>query len=127
MAEGILRAEAGDLFDVHSAGSDPAGYVHPRAIEVMAELGIDLSSHTSKSLDRYLDGSVDTVITVCDHANEACPVFPGQANRHHWGFPDPPKDIRPGESEIDAFRRIRDDIRQVFSAFAAGYRQARAG
>lgn len=124
MAEGILRAEAGNLFDVSSAGSKPAGYVHPTAIEVMKEVDVDLSGHESKSLDLFLDTDIDTVITVCDNANESCPVFPGAANRYHWGFEDPPKAIRPGETEIEAFRRIRDQIRQVFGAFAAGYRQA---
>lgn len=125
MAEGILRSEAEDLFEVHSAGSRPAGYVHPTAIEVMKELDIDLSGHESKSLEQFLDEDINTVITVCDNANESCPVFPGAANRYHWGFEDPPKAIRPGETEIQAFRRIRNQIRQVFGAFAAGYRQAR--
>jgi arsenate reductase len=124
MAEGILRKGAGDLFEVHSAGSKPAGYVHPRAIEVMAEIGIDLSAHTSKHLDQFLDKRIDTVITVCGNADQVCPVFPGQVNRFHWGFEDPPHAVRPGETELDAFRRIRDEIRKVFEAYAAGYRQA---
>lgn len=124
MAEGVLRAAAGDLLEVQSAGSAPAGYVHPTAIEVMGEIGIDLSGHESKHLDRFLNAGIDTVITVCDNANESCPVFPGAANRHHWGFEDPPKAIRDGETEIEAFRRIRDEIRRVFEAYAAGYRQA---
>ncbi|MFW6353014.1 MAG: arsenate reductase ArsC [Verrucomicrobiota bacterium] len=127
MAEGILRHAAGDLFEVHSAGSKPAGYVHPLAIEALGEIGIDVSAHTSKHLDQFLDAGIDTVITVCDHANEACPVFPGTVNRHHWGFEDPPHAARPGESEIEAFRRIRDQIRNTFEAFAVGYRQALAG
>jgi arsenate reductase (thioredoxin) len=124
MAEGILREVGGDLFEVHSAGSKPAGYVHPRSIEVLAEIGIDISSHSSKHLDQFLGAGIDIVITVCDHANESCPIFPGTVRRHHWGFEDPPKAMRPGESELDAFRRIRDQIRQVFEAFAAGYRDA---
>ena len=123
MAEGILRREANDLFDVYSAGSNPAGYVHPLAVEALKEIGIDISAHTSKHLDRFLDAGIDTVITVCDNANESCPVFPGKVNRYHWGFEDPPKAVRPGESELDAFRRIRDDIRKVFGAFVSGYRQ----
>lgn len=122
MAEGILRNAAGDLFDIYSAGSNPAGYVHPRAIEVLKELDIDISAHTSKHLEQFLNVGIDTVITVCDDANEACPIFPGQVNRHHWGFEDPPKAQREGESELDAFRRIRDEIRKVFEAYAAGYR-----
>ena len=126
MAEGILRREANDMFDVYSAGSNPAGYVHPLAVEALKEIGIDISAHTSKHLDRFLDAGIDTVITVCDNANESCPVFPGKVNRYHWGFEDPPKAVRPGESELDAFRRIRDDIRKVFGAFVSGYRQGSA-
>ncbi|TVR52564.1 MAG: arsenate reductase ArsC [Puniceicoccaceae bacterium] len=127
MAEGILRHAAGDLFDIHSAGSKPAGYVHPKAIEVLKEIGIDISGHTSKPMSDFLDRTVDTVITVCGNADQACPVFPGQINRYHWGFDDPPKAAHPGESEVDAFRRIRDEIRKVFEAYAAGYRDALAG
>lgn len=123
MAEGILRHAAADLFDVYSAGSKPAGYVHPLSIEVLKEIGIDISAHTSKHLNQFLDQRIDTVITVCGNADQACPMFPGQVNRHHWGFEDPPKAVRPGESEIDAFRRIRDQIRLVFGAYAAGFRQ----
>ncbi len=124
MAEGILRHMAGDLFDVYSAGSKPAGYVHPVGIEVLKEIGIDISGHESKHLDQYLDVGVDTVITVCGNANDACPVFPGKVRRHHYGFEDPPKAARPGETEIDAFRRIRDEIRMVFEAYVDGYRDA---
>ena len=126
LAEGILRHAAGDLFEVHSAGSRPAGYVHPSAVAVMREIGIDLSGHRSKPLDPFLDAGIDTVITVCDHANEACPVFPGNVTRYHWGFADPPKAVRPGETEIDAFRRIRDEIRLTFEAYASGFREALA-
>ncbi len=125
MAEGILRHAAGDLFEIHSAGSNPAGYVHPKAIEALREIGIDISGHESRHLDSFLDAGIDTVITVCDNANESCPAFPGQVNRHHWSFEDPPKAAREGESEMDAFRRIRDEIRKVFEAYAAGYRDAR--
>lgn len=126
MAEGILRNAAGDLFEVHSAGSKPAGYVHPKAIEALAEIGIDISDHESKHLDPFLDAGIDTVITVCGNADQACPVFPGKVNRYHWGFEDPPKAVRPDEAELDAFRRIRDEIRKVFEAYASGYRQALA-
>lgn len=122
MAEGILRAAAGDIVEVFSAGSKPAGYVHPLAIAALEEIGIDISGHSSKHLDQFMNAGIDTVITVCDHANESCPVFPGEVNRHHWGFEDPPKAARPGESEMDAFRRIRDEIRKVFEAYAAGLR-----
>ncbi|NDV61537.1 arsenate reductase ArsC [Puniceicoccales bacterium CK1056] len=124
MAEGILRHAAGDIVEVFSAGSKPAGYVHPMAIEALKEIGIDISGHSSKHLDQYLDAGIDTVITVCDHANESCPVFPGKINRYHWGFEDPPKAARPGESEMNAFRRIRDEIHKVFEAYAAGLRSS---
>lgn len=126
MAEGILRHAAGDLFDVFSAGSNPAGYVHPKAIEAMQEIGIDISDHSSKHLDQYLDAGIDVVITVCDNANESCPVFPGHVQRYHWGFEDPPKAASAGESEMDAFRRIRDEIKKVFGAYVAGFREALA-
>ena len=126
MAEGILRHIAGDLLEVQSAGSDPAGYVHPLAIEALKEMEIDISGHTSKHLSRFLEEDIDTVITVCGNADAACPMFPGQMNRHHWGFEDPPKAVRPGETEMDAFRRIRDEIAKVFGAFAAGYRQGKS-
>lgn len=124
MAEGILRHAAGDLFEVFSAGSNPAGYVHPHAITVLGEIGIDISSHTSKHVNEFLDVGIDTVITVCSNAQEACPVFPGHVQRYHWGFEDPPKAVRPGESELDSFRRIRDQIRSTFESYAAGYREA---
>ena len=123
MAEGILRNAAGDLFDVFSAGSNPAGYVHPTAIEVLKEIGIDISGHESKHLDQFLNAGMDTVITVCDDANEACPIFPGDVTRYHWGFEDPPKAAKNGESEMEAFQRIRDEIRKVFEAYASGFRQ----
>lgn len=126
MAEGILRTAAGDLFDVYSAGSNPAGYVHPNAIEVMGEIGIDLSGHSSKSLDQYLDAGIDTVITVCGNANEACPVFPGLVNRYHWGFEDPAHATGTEEEVLEAFRAIRDQIKLVFEAYAAGAREGRA-
>ncbi|MGC9450450.1 MAG: arsenate reductase ArsC [Oceanipulchritudo sp.] len=125
MAEGILRQAAGDLLEVHSAGSDPAGYVHPLAIEVLAEIGIDLSGHSSKHVERFFEDRIDAVITVCDNARESCPVFPGGPVHHHWGFEDPPKAAREGETEKDAFRRIRDEIRKTFEAYAAGYREGR--
>ncbi len=122
MAEGILRKAAGDLLEVHSAGSNPAGYVHPLAVKALQEIGIDISGHHSKHLDEFLNTGIDVVITVCDNANESCPAFPGQVQRHHWPFEDPPKAARPGESELDAFRRIRDEIRRVFEAYVDGWR-----
>ena len=126
MAEGILRAAAGDLLDVHSAGSKPAGYVHPLAIQAMAEIGIDISGHTSKHMDTFLDRGVHTVITVCGNADQACPIFPGQVARHHWGFDDPAHATGSEDEQRAVFRRVRDEIRRVFEAYAAGWRDASA-
>lgn len=126
MAEGFLRAEAGDLFTVHSAGSRPKGEVHPKAVAVMAEAGIDLSAHTSKPLEPFLQEKIDTVITVCDNAAEACPVFPGELNRYHWSFVDPDKATGSEEEVMAVFRGVRDEIARTFGAYAAGYREALA-
>ena len=119
LAEGILRAAVGEAAEVASAGSDPAGYVHPMAVEVMKEIEIDISAHTSKHLDEFLQQEVHTVITVCGNADQACPIFPGQAEKHHWPFDDPAK-ATGSEEEIRAvFRRVRDEIRVKFEAYAA--------
>jgi arsenate reductase len=120
LAEGILRAVAGNFLDVQSAGSKPAGYVHPLAIKVMAEINIDISAHRSKHLNEFLDKQVETVITVCGNADQACPLFPGQMNRHHWGFYDPAKAEGTDEEKIEVFRRVRDEICRIFEAYAAG-------
>ena len=123
LAEAILRRAAGDVIEVASAGSKPAGYVHPMAIEVLKEIGLDASGHRSKHLSEFLEVPVATVITVCGNADQVCPVFPGQVNRFHWGFDDPahatgtPKEIR------NEFRRVRDQIKLVFEAYAAGLKQ----
>lgn len=124
MAEGILRAAAGDLVEVQSAGSNPSGYVHPKAIEAMKELGIDISSHSSKHMNEFLNRKVDTVITVCGNADQACPMFPGQVNRYHWGFNDPAHATGTDDEIMSVFRKVRDEIGLVFSAYAAGLRQA---
>ena len=119
LAEGILRAAVGEAAEVASAGSDPAGYLHPMAVEVMKEIEIDISAHTSKHLDEFLQREVHTVITVCGNADQACPIFPGQAEKHHWPFNDPAK-ATGSEEEIRAvFRRVRDEIRVKFEAYAA--------
>lgn len=125
LAEGILRAAAGDIIDVRSAGSKPAGYVHPMAIRVMAEIGIDIAHHQSKHLSEFLHQRVETVITVCGNADQACPLFPGQLNRHHWGFDDPAKASGTDDEVLAVFRRVRDEIRRVFEAYAAGRRDGR--
>ena len=118
LAEGILRAAVGEAAEVASAGSDPAGYVHPMAVEVMKEIEIDISAHTSKHLDEFLQREVQTVITVCGNADQACPIFPGQADKYHWPFDDPAK-ATGSEEEIRAvFRRVRDEIRAKFEAYA---------
>jgi arsenate reductase len=122
LAEGILQATAGDAIQVASAGSKPAGYVHPMAIAVMKEIGIDISSHRSKHLSEFLDQSVETVITVCGNADQVCPMFPGQVNRYHWGFDDPAHAVGTEEEKLAVFRRVRDEIRRVFGAYAAGRR-----
>ena len=120
LAEGILQDALGPAWKVASAGSKPAGYVHPLAIRAMAEIGIDISSHHSKHLDQFLGDDVETVITVCGNADQACPLFPGQRNRHHWGFDDPAHATGTEEEQMAVFRRVRDEIRRVFTAYAAG-------
>lgn len=128
LAEGILRSAAGELMDVRSAGSKPAGYVHPLAIEVMREIGIDISTHRSKQLSEFLEQRVETVITVCANADHSCPVFPGQVNRHHWAFDDPAHASGTDDEKLAAFRQVRDEIKRVFEAYAAGRRdQANVG
>jgi arsenate reductase len=127
LAEGILSAALGDSFVVQSAGSKPAGYVHPLAIQVMKEIGIDISGHRSKHLDEFLNQPIETVITVCGKADQACPMFPGQVNRHHWGFYDPAHATGTNEEKLAVFRRVRDEIKLVFEAYADGRRdQAKA-
>jgi arsenate reductase len=126
LAEGFLRAAAGNHFEVASAGSKPAGYVHPLAIQVMQEVGIDISQHRSKHLSEFLDRNVETVITVCGNADQACPMFPGQVNRYHWGFDDPAHATGSDEEKLAVFRRVRDEIRRVFEAYAAGRRDGAA-
>ena len=117
MAEGILREVAGDVLNVQSAGSAPTGSVHPLAILTLGDIGIDISSHTSKHMNEFLSGNVETVITVCDNADQACPSFPGQSYRHHWPFPDPAK-VKGTEAEIrNVFEQVRDDIRRVFTDY----------
>ena len=123
LAEAILRRAAGDIIEVASAGSKPAGFVHPMAIEVLKEIGLDASSHRSKHLSEFLEVPVDTVITVCGNADQVCPVFPGQVNRFHWGFDDPAHAQGTPEEIRQEFRRVRDQIALVFGAYAAGPKQ----
>jgi len=120
LAEGILRAAVGDSLNVQSAGSKPAGYVHPLAIQVMKEIGVDISAHHSKHMNDFLQSPVETVITVCGNADQACPMFPGQLNRHHWGFYDPAHATGTDAEKLTVFRKVRDEIKMVFEAYAAG-------
>jgi len=111
MAEGLLRHLAGDRFEVASAGTE-ATQVRPLAIKAMAELGIDISGQESKTLDRYLGDPFEYVITVCDQAAEACPVFPGARQRLHWSLPDPSKATGTEDEQFAVYRQVRDTIRQ---------------
>jgi arsenate reductase len=126
LAEGILRNAVGISLQVASAGSKPVGYVHPLAIRVMEEIGIDISTHRSKHFSEFLHQEVETVITVCGHADQACPIFPGQVNRYHWGFDDPAHATGSEEEQLAVFRRVREEIRSVFHAYAAGRKDGRS-
>lgn len=124
MAEGCLRALGGDRFEVASAGTEARG-VHPFAIQAMAEAGIDISLHESKTIDRYLIEPFDLVITVCDDAAESCPVFPNARARRHWSFPDPSMAVGSEEQRFARFVSVRDAIRariehELIEAPAAG-------
>ena len=111
MAEGLLRDLAGDRFEVMSAGTE-ATHVRPLAVRAMDELGIDISGQESKTLERYLGETFDYVITVCDDANEACPVFPGARRRLHWSFEDPAQATGSEEERRRVFQSVRDQIRE---------------
>jgi arsenate reductase len=118
MAEGFLRAVAGDRFEIASAGTE-ATRVHPLAIRAMDEIGIDLSGHTSKTLDQFLGQPWDYVITVCDSANERCPTFPARTTRIHWSFADPSQAAGTEEERLGIFRRVRDEILARLRAWLA--------
>jgi len=111
MAEGLLRHLAGDLFEVMSAGTE-ATHVRPLAVRAMQELAIDISGQESKTLERYLGEHFDYVVTVCDEANEACPVFPGAKRRLHWSFKDPSQATGDEEERLEVFRMVRDAIKE---------------
>ena len=116
MAEGLLRREGGDRFEVFSAGTHPSR-VRPEAVEAMREIGIDISGHRSKSVDEFVGREFDYVITVCDNARESCPVFPGRTKRIHWGFEDPAAAEGDEEARLEVFRRVRDQIRGRLKVF----------
>ncbi len=117
MAEGFLRHYGSGKFEVFSAGT-VASHVNANAVRVMEEVGIDISGQASKGLDLFLGQPFDYVITVCDNANETCPVFPGAKHRLHWSFPDPPQTEEPNEEFLKEFRRVRDMIQEKFKRAA---------
>lgn len=117
MGEGLLRHFGGDRFEVFSGGLVPS-YVRPNAITVMNEIGVDISRHRSKSLNEFIDEPFDYVITVCDHAAQYCPTFPGEAKRIHWSIKDPVV-IGDDEARLDAFRAARDDLKNRIQEFVA--------
>jgi arsenate reductase len=124
MAEGFLRELADDLFEAQSAGMNPATEVHPLAVKVMMEVGIDISEHKCKHINAFFNQSIDTVITVCDHADQSCPILPASTKRHHFGFPDPAAATGTEEEKLVVFRQVRNDISRVFLAYVAGRRDA---
>jgi arsenate reductase len=116
MAEGFLRQLAGDRFEGASAGTE-ATRVHPLAIRAMRDVGVDISLHTSKTVDSLWDRPWDYVITVCDSANERCPLFPGRTTRLHWSFDDPSQATGTEDERLDTFRRVRDEIQTRLGAW----------
>jgi arsenate reductase len=116
MAEGLLRHDSGDRFEVASAGTKPSS-VRPEAITVMKELGIDISSHRSKHVNEFAGQSFDYVITVCDNARETCPVFFGTATKMHHDFEDPAATTGPEPERLAVFRRVRDELRKYLADF----------
>ena len=119
MAEAWLNRLGRGNVQAFSAGSRPAGYVHPLAVRVMAETGIDISGNRSKPIGDFLGQAFDYVITVCDDAAETCPVFPGKGIRVHWGLEDPARAEGDELQQLQVFRRVRDDLRQRIEAFLA--------
>ncbi len=120
MAEAFLKKAGEKSLEVASAGSKPSGFVHPLAIEAMHELGIDLMDARSKSLEEFLNREVETVITVCGNADQACPGFPGQVRRYHWGFDDPALAGGTKDEQLEIFRQVRDELQLVFTAYGCG-------
>jgi arsenate reductase (thioredoxin) len=119
MAEGLLRRDAGNTYEVFSAGTKPTR-VRPEAIAVMREVGIDISDHRSKSVDEFAGQDFDYVITVCDNAKQSCPIFPAKTKRIHWRIEDPAAAQGSQEETLTAFRRARDELRARLQAFTQG-------
>ena len=117
MAEGLLRHDGGPTYEVFSAGTQPSR-VRPEAVQVMREVGIDISGHRSKSVEEFAGQRFDYVITVCDNARESCPVFPATTRRIHWSLEDPASVQGSDGQRLAAFRRIRDQLRDHLSQFA---------
>ena len=122
IAEGLLRTIADRDFIVFSAGSHPSR-VHPNAIEVMKERKIDISNHTSDSIDQYFETGINIVITVCDEATKICPVFPGDVQRIHWSIDDPFRGWDSGEAHLNNFRKTRDELEDRIQKFIIGVKQ----
>ena len=120
MAEGLLRHDGGPEYQVFSAGTQPSR-VRPEAIQVMREVGIDISAQRSKSVDEFVGQDFDYVITVCDNAKESCPIFPVKTKRIHWSIQDPAVAQGSEEETLTAFRRSRDELRARLKAFAQGH------
>ena len=121
MAEGLVNHFLGERWQACSAGTAPAGYVHPLAIEAMRELGIDISWQRSKGTDGFRDVELDLVITVCDGAAESCPVWLGRGRRVHLSFPDPAQAIGSHAERLEVFRRVRDGMRERVLDFLGSY------
>lgn len=116
IAEGLMRRLAHDKYEVYSAGSHPTK-VHPVAVEVMSEIGIDISFHTSDPISLFINESMDIVVTVCDNANKTCPVFPGKVERIHWTIKDPSKNWNTSSKDLVNFRKTRDDLTKRIKNF----------
>ncbi len=124
MAEGLLRHEGGKVYEVFSAGIEPS-FVRPQAVAAMREIGVDITSHRSKSADEFAGQAFDYVITVCDNANERCPVFHGDTRRIHWSFDDPAAAGGDEASQLAVFRRVRDEIGEQIKLFVKAEKDAR--
>jgi arsenate reductase len=123
MAEGLVNCYLGNEWRAYSAGTDPAGYVHPLAVQAMSELGIDISRQRSKSADEFREMQFDVVVTVCDNAAESCPVWLGNGHRTHIGFEDPAQAAGSDEERLAVFRQVRDEIRREILNFLASGQQ----
>ncbi len=119
MAEALWRKEGNGAWETFSAGSLPSGYVHPLAIRVMAEIGLDITSGTSKSVELFRGKQFEIAVTVCDNARDACPFFPGARQQLHWPFADPAHASGPESEQMKVFRQVRDEISVKIKSFMA--------